>query len=265
MPIKITGLYYYPLKSARGIAVNSIDLLSRGLEHDRRWMLVDPAGQFLTQRKYPRMALLEVAIVEQGLHLSAVGHGEVTAQVEHNKNMSVTVWGDVVKAAGYSQQVDRWCSDFMGTLCHLVYMADSCKRSIDPDYSLNNGDEVSFADGFPVLLVSEASLDRLNSEMEIPVPMSRFRPNIVVSGCEPFAEDGWKSIRTQHTELQIVKSCSRCQIPTFDQETGLQPNSTEPLKTLKRIHAWDRKIFFGQNAIPTRTGNLSLGEECWVS
>ncbi len=265
MTITITGLYYYPLKSARGIAVNSIDLLSRGLEYDRRWMLVDPVGQFLTQREHPRMALLETAIVEQGIQLSAAGYGEITAQVEQNKNITVTVWGDIVNAKGCCQQVDHWCSDFIEAPCRLVYMPDSSNRAIDPDYRLSSRDEVSFADGFPVLVTSEASLNQLNAELEIPVPMSRFRPNIVVSGCGAFAEDDWNSIQTEYTELQIVKPCRRCQITTIDQKTSLQPNGTEPLKTLKRIHSWDKNIFFGQNAIPTRTGEISLGEQCRVS
>ena len=265
MAITITGLYYYPLKSARGVEVNNIDLLVRGLAHDRRWMLVDSTGQFLTQRKYPRMALLDAMIVEQGLKLSAAGYGEITAQVEQNNNISVTVWGDVVNAEGVSQEVDHWCSAFIDEPCRLVYMPDHCQRNIDADYRLNSDDSVSFADGFPVLVASEMSLNQLNAALETPVPMSRFRPNIVVSGCSTFEEDEWQSIRTQHIELQMVKPCSRCQITTIDQKTGLQVNGTEPLKTLKRIHAWDRKIFFGQNAIPTQLGELNLGDECWVS
>lgn len=260
MTLQISRLTYYPLKSAQGISVETAALQARGLEYDRRWMLVDVHGDFLTQRTHPQMAQLQARVVETGLQIAGPEGDSILAQPRGKEWIPVTVWGDRLQAAACSVEVDQWLSNFLGEACRLVYMPDSVMREVDPDYRSGEGDIVSFADGFPVLVVTEASLKILNRSLEHRVPMNRFRPNIVISGSEAFAEDTWQAIETDTIRLNIVKPCSRCQITTIDQVTGQRPDRHEPLKTLKQMHAWQGQIFFGQNAIPVKTGQIAVGD-----
>lgn len=249
----LSALYIYPIKSLRGIALDHCAVTSRGFEHDRRWMLVDAKGKFLTQRQQPRLALVSVALGPEALLVTAPGMDalQVPYHLQQGDALRVKVWGDECEALGAGESRDRWFSHYLGVECHLVYMPESTQRHVDADYAVSTHDVVSFADGFPFLLISEASLEDLNSRLtgkgETAVPMKRFRPNLVVSGCEAYAEDQWRDIRIGALDFKVVKPCSRCVVPTIDTETGVK--AREPLLTLTEYRKRENKVYFGQNLV----------------
>lgn len=253
----LAGLYRYPVKSLRGEAFEALDIGRRGFLFDREWMVVDATGRFVTQRQQPRMALVSARVLADGrLALRAPGMPNLTLADGTAGPSDVTVWRDTVKAARVGAPADDWLTDFLGLQCQLVRLAKDTVRPVDPTYA-KAGDEVGFADGFPFLLISQASLDDLNRRLEEPLPMQRFRPNLVVSGCEPFAEDAWRRLRIGGVTLRVAKPCSRCIIPTIDPETA--ERSAEPLRTLMQYRRRENQVFFGQNLIPDTTGALGLG------
>jgi uncharacterized protein len=255
--ITLTALYRYPVKSLRGSGFDELAVDARGLAGDRRWMVVDGDGRFVTQRQHPRMCLVDTALDGDGrLTLRAPGMSPLTvAQVDGGRRQ-VVVWDDQVEAEQCDPAVDAWLSDFLGIACRLVRMPDDSVRPVDPDYA-GPGHRVGFADGFPFLLISEASLDELNGRLTQPVPMARFRPNLVVAGCEAFAEDGWRRIRIGGLAFDLVKPCSRCIIPTIDIATGQR--DAEPLRTLMGYRKRDNRILFGQNLVHDGVGLLRRG------
>ncbi|NEQ49067.1 MAG: MOSC domain-containing protein [Leptolyngbya sp. SIO3F4] len=260
--IKLSGLYTYPLKSAAGIELSQTQVTTRGLLHDRRWMICDHKGKFLTQRKLPKMALIQVSIGEN-LCLSIRGADdealELAAVPSEPDVLHVDVWGDSCVAWSMGNEVAQWLSDFLGCEAQLVYMPDTTHRPVDHGrFETVN----SFSDAYPFLLISEASLADLNSRLEQPIPMNRFRPNLVVQGCEPFAEDTWKQIQIGEIVFDVAKACSRCSIPGVEQSTGEQ--GKEPLKTLATFRRWDHAIWFGQNLIAHSEGRLALSDEVTV-
>jgi uncharacterized protein YcbX len=253
----LSDLCVYPIKSCGGIPVDEWEVDERGLRHDRRWMLVDETGSFVSQRKLPRMALIKVRIESGGLVVDAPGMTSLNVPFEppDDKPLLARVWGDLVEG----QTVDDygWFSEFLGVRCKLVYLPDESVRPVDPAYA-EPGDRVSLADGFPFLLISEASLADLNARLEQPLPMNRFRPNLVVRGCEPFAEDGWRGVRIGQLTFRVVKPCARCTITTVDQESATK--GKEPLRTLARFRRAGNKVLFGQNLIHDETGTLRVGD-----
>jgi uncharacterized protein YcbX len=253
----LSDLCVYPIKSCGGIAVDEWEVDERGLRHDRRWMLVDETGSFLSQRKLPRMALIKVRIESDGLVVDAPGMSslQVPFRPPDGKLMLTRVWDDLVE----SQTVDddNWFSEFLAVRCKLVYLPDESMRPVDAAYAAP-GDRVSLADGFPFLLISEASLADLNARLEQPLPMNRFRPNLVVGGCEPFAEDGWRRVCIGRLTFRVVKPCARCTITTVDQESATK--GKEPLRTLARFRRAGNKVHFGQNLIHDETGSLRVGD-----
>jgi uncharacterized protein YcbX len=255
----LSGLYVYPIKSAGGISIGTSDVDERGLRHDRRWMLVDEAGRFISQRRSARMALIRVRLERDGLVVDALGMPslEVPLQPLAGRLLLARVWDDLVESLTVSDDTDRWFGEFLGVRCRLVYLPDESVRPVDPTYG-RPGDRVGLADGFPFLLISEASLSDLNARLEQPVPMNRFRPNLVVRGCEPFAEDGWKLVRIGRITFRVVKPCSRCTITTVDQESAVMVK--EPLRTLVRFRRVGTKVLFGQNLIHDEVGTLSEGD-----
>jgi uncharacterized protein len=262
--LTLTALNIYPLKSARGISLQSHEVVERGFLFDRQWMLVGEDGGFRTQRELPRMALLETSLVGGAAPgewvVTAPGHGRLVLPLVLRPNearIDVRVWRDTVAAIPVSEEANAWFSSFLQESLRLVAMPQSTRRPVNRDYS--SGDEVvGFADGFPFLLISEGSLAALNERLEHPVPMSRFRPNLVVSGCEPFAEDGWRKIRIGSLELDLVKPCPRCVITTVDATTG-KP-AKEPLATLAKFRSRPGLgVLFGQNAIHRGVGRLDVG------
>jgi uncharacterized protein len=255
----VSGLYVYPIKSAGGISLGASDVDERGLRHDRRWMLVDETGCFMSQRRFPRMALVGVRIEPDHLVVDAPGMPslEVPLQPPAGGFLLARVLDDLVESLTVSDDADRWFGEFLDVRCRLLYLPDESVRPVDPTYG-KPGDLVGLADGFPFLLISEASLSDLNARLEQPVPMNRFRPNLIVRGCEPFAEDGWKLVRIGSLTFRVVKPCSRCTITTVDQRSAVV--GEEPLRTLARFRKVGTKVLFGQNLIHDEVGTLSVGD-----
>ena len=262
----LTELNIYPVKSLKGIALQSATVEARGLQYDRRWMLVDEDRQFFTQREVPKMATVKIDVGPDGLIASMNGSQlHVATGSETGETDYVTVWGSTVKGAFYTREIDDWFSDALETACRLVVMPDSTKRVISPDFAIRKfEDHVSFADGYPFLLIGQSSFDDLNSRLEEPVPMNRFRPNLVVEGAEVFEEDTWKRIRIGSTEFHLVKPCARCVLTTVDQAIG-EKTGHEPLKTLASYRTADGKVLFGQNLIAESVGGVvNVGDEVEV-
>ncbi len=234
-----------------------MDVGARGLLLDRHWMLVNDQGRFLTQREFPRMALITPTVTETGLHLHAPGMFDLEVQSEGLGQLKVQVWGDECIAQPVSAEADQWLSDFLMQSCRLVYLPSAQKRQVDQRYAQPQ-DEVGFADGFPFLLISQASLDDLNQRMGLDLPMTRFRPNLVVDGCHAYAEDDWKRIRIGNMEFRVAKPCSRCVIPTVNPETG-EREGNEPLKTLMSYRKQGNNVYFGQNLLHDGEGRLETG------
>jgi uncharacterized protein YcbX len=255
----LSSLYVYPIKSLGGISLGAWDVDGRGLRYDRRWMLVDEDGWFISQRELPRMALISVRIEPDRLVVDApqMPSLELPLGPTTGETMPARIWDDLVEASPVGDDADRWFGEFLGVRCSLVYLPDESVRPVDPDYG-EAGDRVGLADGFPFLLISEASLADLNSRLEHPLPMNRFRPNLVIGGCEPFAEDFWKRIRIGFITFRVVKPCSRCAITTVDQSTAV--TGKEPLRTLARFRKVGGKVLFGQNLIHDGTGTLRTGD-----
>lgn len=259
--ITITHLSIYPVKSLAGISLQESELDSMGLKYDRRWMLVSPDGMFLSQRKVPKMALIKTALDAAGkLTLSTEGKEDhhVAEVNSSSETMSVRIWRDTLQVMMVGHKCDAWLSKALGVDCHLVFISDDTVRQCDLDYA-NKGDRTGFSDGFPILLISQASLQDLNSRLEEPVEMRRFRPNIVVTGCEPYAEDNWKSFSTSGIEMRGVKLCSRCVLTTVDPETGERKNK-EPLATLSTYRKQGKAVNFGLNVIQQSHGVLRVND-----
>jgi len=259
----LTEINIYPLKSAAGISLDRCQLDARGLRHDRRWMLVDSDGHFLTQRKLPRMALIHTALSENELILSCAGTEPLVVPLHGvGETRQVRIWNDDCEAIRCGDAAASWFSRLLQSDCELVQIADSEQRQVDPQYAQAD-DEVGFADGFPLLLIGQGTLDGLNGRLSSPVEMRRFRPNLVVSGAPAHAEDQWRGITLGDIHFRVVKACSRCVIPSVDPDTGVR--GTEPLKTLATYRRWDNKIWFGQNLIADSAGELHLGQRLIVT
>ena len=261
--MNLSELNIYPVKSLAGISLESAIVEDRGLRFDRRWMMVDEKRHFFTQREVPRMALVKIEVVDGGLHVSMNGDRiEIPAEPPSEETANVKVWSSSVKGQFYPAEVDQWFSDVLQTKCRLVLMPETTKRKVNPFYAVRKfQDTVSFADGYPFLLIGQASLDDLNSRLEDPVPMNRFRPNFVVTGSEPFEEDTWKRIRIGSTEFHVVKPCARCVMTTVDQAAG-EKTGKEPLKTLSTYRNRNGNVLFGQNLIAeTPGGSVRVGDE----
>lgn len=253
----LSQLNIYPVKSVGGISLKSSEVVERGLRYDRRWMVVDSANRFLTQREFPRLALITVRLTGNGLLIAAPGMNALRIpDVPHTvKKIRVVIWKDSVEAVEVSKEADEWFSEYLGALCKLIYMPDDADRVASRE---NMASQVSFADGYPLMVISEGSLEDLNSRLGTPLPMNRFRPNIVVKGCEPFAEDAWKEIRIGGVQFHVVKPCERCVITTVDQTTGVK--GKEPLRTLASYREQNGSVMFGQNLIQGNTGIIRVGD-----
>jgi uncharacterized protein YcbX len=256
--LTLSSLYFYPVKSLRGIALERAPVDGRGIHFDRHWMVVDSKGDFVTQRQFPRMALIRTALTPTGLRLTAPEQMDldIAFEPEQIEQQRVQVWGDNCLAQSAGAKAAAWLSQFLGLDCRLFFMPESTRREVDPTYAAPT-DQVGFADGFPFLLISEASLADLNQRLEQPLPMARFRPNLVVSGCEPYAEDSWKRIRIGELTFRVAKPCSRCVIPTINPETA--EKSVEPLRTLNSYRREGNKVYFGQNLLHDGIGELKAG------
>ena len=259
MPVQLTALTVYPIKSARGIAVSEWTVDDFGLQYDRRWMVVDRWGEFLTQRSHPRLALVSPSIEDGLLRIEAPGMRSLELPLEPSASGStgVRVWRDTCRAAWLGERPAGWFSEFLGTSCGLVYMAGETVRPADPAYA-PVGTRVSFADAFPFLLISEESLADLNRRLPDPLPMNRFRPNLVVAGTASYQEDRWNRIEINGLGLRIVKPCARCVVTTTNQSTT--ERGKEPLRTLATYREVNGKVMFGQNVVHERIGRLRAGD-----
>jgi hypothetical protein len=260
--MRLSGLAVYPVKSLRGIAVEAWEVDERGFEGDRRWMAVDAEGRFVTQRTHPAMALVRAAIRESRLILEAPGQTpfHLTSGGRGTK-VEATVWDDRCDAVDCGDEAAEWLSRAIGTACRLVRMDEEFRRRVDPG-RVREEAVVGFADAYPFLLATEASLEDLNGRLETPVSMERFRPNLVVAGTGAYEEDRWKVVRIGGITFDVVKPCSRCAIVTVDPETGLR--GPEPLRTLAGYRGEGDKVLFGQNLVHRGPGRLREGDEVEV-
>ena len=251
---RLSAINLYPVKSAAGISVEQWPLDEFGLRLDRRWAVIDSAGVVLTQREYAGMAMVRTAIGEAALRLEAPGMPllEVPLAGSGGSRLPVRIWNDTCQAERCAPEVDEWWSALLGEWCHLVRLPDDSFRK-------GGADRVSFADAFSFLILSEASLDALNARLAKPVPMNRFRPNLVVSGTAPHAEDEWSGVTIGSAELTITKDCVRCVMTTIDQATSAR--GVEPLRTLASYRRGpDGGVVFGRYARHLTRGSLSVGD-----
>ena len=270
--LRLTALYLYPVKSCRGLAVTSAAVDAHGLAGDRRFLVVDAGGRFLTQRAHPRMALIATTLTSDALTLSSPQHGSVSIPLASNLRpqacapRSVVVWKDTVTADDCGDGPAAWLGDFLGLPCRLVHAGATYSRPL-PARKLPSplaqgpspAHEVSFADGYPFLIISEESLADLNTRLGTPLPMNRFRPNLVVAGAAPYAEDTWGRFRIGSVVFHGATRCGRCVIITTDQFTAAR--GPEPLRTLATYRRdADGTVMYGRNLVhETKTGRLAVG------
>jgi hypothetical protein len=227
-------------------------------------MVVDEHGKFLTQRSVPRMALIHVAMDSSHLGVKAEGMKDLLLPLRPvaDDTVRVRVWDDSFDAIDAGQDAASWFTKMLSRPCRLVFMPDRAERTVNPKYAPQKT-VMSFADAFPFLLISQSSLNNLNSRLAEPVPMNRFRPNLVLDGCDAYEEDTWASLKIGATAFRVAKPCSRCTVPTVDQETGIR--TSEPIATLGSYRTIGGKIYFGQNLIHEGHGILTIGDEVHVT
>jgi len=257
--ITLSSLIYYPVKACRGHEVQAWNVERMGLALDRRLMVVTPEGEFLTQRQIAKLALITPVRKDGVLTLSAPNMDSIQIGIRTSgHSWPVNIWkSQGVQAIDQGEEAVEWLSDFLGISVRLVHIADGFNRLVNQEYAVNEDDHTGFADGYPILIISEESLQDLNTRLDTPLPMNRFRPNIVVRGCEPFAEDTWNQIQIGDVKFAIVKPCARCEVTTIDKET--LERKKEPLKTLGKYRKHALGAIFGQNVIPLNEGRLELG------
>ncbi|WP_030213940.1 MOSC domain-containing protein [Streptomyces bikiniensis] len=263
----LRSVHVHPVKAMRALTLPEAEVQPWGLAGDRRWTVVDAAGKVVTQRRHPRMALAAAEpLPGGGIVLSAPGHPPLAVEVPHpSATVTVDVFDKPVEAVPAAPGAAAWLSAFLEGDFRLVHMdAPEHRRPVNPLYALP-GETVSFADGYPLLVTTTASLDALNSLIaqgdraeEGPLPMNRFRPNLVVGGTGPWAEDGWTRIAVGEVTFRVARTCGRCAVTTTDQLTGAR--GKEPLRTLARYRKSDGRVIFGQNLVPEHPGTVRTGD-----
>lgn len=260
----VSELAIYPVKSTQQIRLTEARITGTGFTHDRRWVLADETGKFITQRQHPELVRVLATPVDSGLLVSFPEYSDLAVSYPDklNPEIAVTVWKDLCRAQDAGNEAAEWFSQVLGIKCRLYYQPDHATRQVDQRFAKPE-DHTGFADGFPFLLTTEASLEDLNSRLAIPVPMKRFRPNIVIAGAEAFAEDGWRSILIGDTVFRVAKPCSRCVMTSVDTETGIK-SGKDPLKTLSEYRRTKSGVIFGQNLIHNGQGIIRIGDEVTV-
>ena len=262
--MQLSGLYLYPIKSTAPLPVQDALVEPRGLRHDRCWMVVDAEGRFLTGRQLPRVTLVRALPQEAGLKLEAPGMSSLSVAFPSAlASVPVDVWKSEVQARPVAAEVNEWLSAFLQRPVRLVHMDGEVSRPMT-DKQAQPGDEVSFADAFPLLLVSQAALEGLNARLAKPVSMLQFRPNLVVDGVPAHAEDGWRRIRIGEVEFEVAKPCVRCIFTTVDPSRGERDPDGEPLRTLIGYRRSADGVTFGQNLIPRSCGRIRVGDRVEV-
>jgi uncharacterized protein len=265
--LKLSEIYIYPIKSLGGIRLDISNITSRGLENDRRFMLIDENEQFLSQREYPQLAIFQTEIEGDFLKITDKKTG-LNLKVSLSPNsktspLSVTIWDDETTAIEVSKESSDWFTQALGIPTRLVYMHEKSQRKIESNYALTGEEITSFSDGYPILIAGQSSLDDLNNRLENPVNINRFRPNFVFTGGEPFEEDDWHEFTIGNVRFFGVKPCSRCIMTTIDQETG-EKKGKEPLLTLNKYRKAGKRILFGQNVLVSQLGTVSVGDNVKV-
>ncbi|GAB3743948.1 MOSC domain-containing protein [Lysobacter olei] len=258
--MQLSGLYIYPVKSTAPLAVEQAVVEPRGLQHDRRWMVVDEQGKFLTGRQLPQLTLVRATPDATGLVLEAPDMPSLrVAMAPIGGTLPVTVWKSAVDAHLSGAAADAWLSTYLQRPVRLVYMDDDVHRPVQSTRA-RPGDEVSFADGHPLMLITQAALDALNERLAKPVSMLQFRPNLVVDGAPPHAEDDWTRVRIGNVVFDVAKACTRCVFITIDPARGERDPDGEPLRTLTRYRRTPDGVTFGQHLIPRSAGVVRVGD-----
>ena len=262
---KLSEIFIYPIKSMSGISIKTSLITDKGLEYDRRWLLVDENNIFITQRILPEMALLSTSIKDGMIQIKHKTKNiepiSFPQEIHDGEAVNVKIWNDNCTVLHYESTLDNWLSKTLNINCKLVYMPDTTFRLIDKYYGCEN-DVVSFADGFPFLIIGQSSLDDLNQRLKTSVPINRFRPNFVFSGGKPFEEDQLNKIKIGDVVFLVVKPCARCVITTTEQETSAR--NKEPLLTLSSYRKVNNKVMFEQNLIHQNLGKVSVSDEIIV-
>ena len=255
----VSELTIYPLKSAQGINLHTLDYMGRGPKLDRQWMVVNSKKRFLSQRQFPLMCLIKTQLIDNELILSAPEQEPliISFNNESLEEKTVDVWKDQVNALDCGAEAANWISRYLKHDCQLVVMPNETERFVDTDYA-NNKETVSFADGFPSLIISQASLDDFNSKLEQSISMAHFRPNIVIDGCPPYAEDKWQKIKINGIIFSLVKPCSRCIIPAIEPNSGNK--RMDIIKALSTHRRRGNASYFGQNALHDSEGQICVGD-----
>lgn len=273
--LTVASLHYYPVKSCAGIDITSARLDARGIKDDRGWLVVlEENNRFVTQRQIPKMALIKATINgadgARSLHLSAEGMPPIAVSEFTSVGVGtglterkVTVWNDEgLGAVDQGDEAAEWLKEFLNADVRLVRMSDDAVRNVSAELATAPPSQVGFQDGYPILIISQASLDDLNRRLSEPLPMNRFRPNVVIQGAEPFAEDKWERFKIGDVLFETDKTCARCVITTIDQNTGHK--NVEPLKTLATFRKVNNEVMFGQNVIHLNPGTISVNDEVEV-
>ena len=257
--MRVTRLLYYPVKSLGGVEAARLELSRRGPRFDREWMVVAPSGRFLSQREHPRMALVRVALGPDALTLSAAGRPDLAVPLTAaaRPRRGVVVWDDRCEALDEGEAPADWLSGFLSTPCRLVRIAPEFRRPLEDGFR-RPGDWTAFADGFPLLAVTEESLADLGRRAGRVFEAERFRPNIVVAGAQAWSEDRWKVLRSGSLVLRAAKPCSRCSITTLDPRSA--QGGPEPLRTLAGFRRKEGAVLFGVNLVPESDGALRVGD-----
>lgn len=261
--LTLTEIRIYPIKSLGGIALDKALVRKKGLQHDRRWMLIDEQGVAMTQRDYHEMALFKPVINGEHIDIMFRKDGQIIdstrfymANPASGNKITAQIWDDRVSVLEVDPLVSQWFSQHLGVHCRLVAFPERNPRAVDPRYAIDN-DQVSLADAYPFLVIGQATLDDLNIRLDKPVPMNRFRPNFVFTGGTPFLEDSWRELTIGNVQFTAVKKSARCILPTVDQDTAKK--GAEPLRTLSQYRKVGNNVYFGQNLIAQDEGMVAVG------
>lgn len=265
----LSEIWIYPVKSLGGIRLKSAKVMHKGLQYDRRWMLVDEQGGFMTQRVYPEMALFKLDL-DAGRNEMMITKKNATADPtikfnintdQSGKTFRAKIWNDEVDVIEVSPELSEWFRFHLKMYCKFVAFPESNPRPVDPVYKVND-EHVGLADAYPFMIIGQSSLDDLNNKLDVPVPMNRFRPNFVFTGGDPYEEDTWRNFAIGKNRFVGVKLCARCVLTTVNQDTA--EKGIEPLRTLSTYRKREAKVLFGQNLVALDYTEVQEGNKITV-